>query len=146
MLLAQSSVRCRWQISWWKFRRLPGTLLQSWPCKPLGGGMHGLCLSSSTPPGQGGIQILAAATGTEACSRGRLCDHAAHVPPVHRRVLQGASASVHRQSGGYFGCVTETGTKCKLCRKPLSTGAVLGLVGIPVVVQRQVLRFDRAEN
>ena len=26
------------------------------------------------------------------------------------------------------------------------TGAVLGLVGIPVVVQRQVLRFDSAEN
>ena len=26
------------------------------------GGQHGLCLSSSTPPGQGGIQILATAT------------------------------------------------------------------------------------
>ena len=99
-------------------------------------GCTGSALSSSTPPGQGGIQILAAATGAEACSRGRLCDHAAHVPAVHRRVLQGASASVHRQSGGYFGCVTETGTHCKLCRRPLSTSAVLGLVGIPVVVQR----------
>ena len=36
------------------------------------------------------------------CSRGRLCDHAAQIPAVHRRVLQGASASVHRQSGGIF--------------------------------------------
>ena len=36
-----------------------------WPCKPWGGGKHELCLSSSTPPGQGGIQILAAATLAE---------------------------------------------------------------------------------
>ena len=42
--------------------------------------------------------------------------------------------------------MTETGTQCKLCRRPLRIGAVLGLVGIPVVVQRQVLPFDRAEN
>ena len=28
----------------------------------------------------------------------------------------------------------------------IRTGAVLGLVGTPVVVQRQVLGFDRAEN
>ena len=37
------------------------------------------------------------------------CDHAAQVPAVLRRVLQGASASVHRQSGGYFSCLTDTG-------------------------------------
>ena len=41
-----------WRNSWWKFRRTPVTLLLSWPCKPLGGGQHGLCLSSSTAPGR----------------------------------------------------------------------------------------------
>ena len=47
-----------WRNSWWKCRRTPVTLLLSWPCEPLGGGQHWLCLSSSTPPAQGGIQIL----------------------------------------------------------------------------------------
>ena len=45
---------------------VPVTLVQSWPCKPWGGGKHGLYLSSSAPPGQGGIQMLAAATLAEA--------------------------------------------------------------------------------
>ena len=33
-----------------------------------------------------------------------------------------------------------------LHRDRYTTGAVLGLVGTPVVVQQQVLGFDRAEN
>ena len=37
------------------------------------------------------------------------CDHAAQVPAVLRRVRGCASDSVHRQSGGYFSCFTETG-------------------------------------
>ena len=31
-----------WRNSWWKCRRLLDLLLQSWPCKPWGGGKHGL--------------------------------------------------------------------------------------------------------
>ena len=50
--------------------------------------------------------------------RGRLCDHLRQAPAVLRRVRGGASDSVLRQSGG-FSCFTETGTQCKLCRRPL---------------------------
>ena len=49
---------------------------------------------------------------------GRLCNYAAQVPAVLRRVLQGASASVHRQSGGYFSCFTETGLTVQIVQNP----------------------------
>ena len=41
----------------------------------------------------------------------------AQVPAVLRRVLQGASASVHRQSVGYFSCFTETGLTVQTVQK-----------------------------
>ena len=58
----RSSSSRSWRNSWWKCRPRQGTHLRWLPCKPLGGGQQGLYLSSSTPPGQGGIQILATAT------------------------------------------------------------------------------------
>ena len=50
--------------------------------------------------------------------RGRLRDHAAQVPAVHCRVLHGAPASVHRQSGGHF-CFAcrDVYPQCELCRR-----------------------------
>ena len=41
--------------------------------------------------------------------------HAAPVPAVPRRVRGGASVPVHRQSGGYFSCCTETGLTVQNC-------------------------------
>ena len=55
------------------------------------------------------------------------------------RVLPGASASVHRQSGGSFSYFTETGLTLQTVQKTGdSPGAVLGEdVDMPVVAQRQ---------
>ena len=64
-MLAQSSVRRSWLNSWLKCRPRQGTHFRWLQCKPLDGRQLGLCLSSS-PLGQGGIQILATATGAEA--------------------------------------------------------------------------------
>ena len=134
------SVRCcglrSWRNSWWKCRRLPVVLLQSWPCKPWGGGKHGPCLSSSTPPGQGGIQILAAATVAEAV-----------VDVSVTTQLRSSRFSSSSSTEWWCSCFTETGTQCKLCRSPSRFFRCSSwTVGTPVVVQRQVLGFDSAEN
>ena len=52
--------------------------------------------------------------------RGRLCDHAAPGPAVLRRVRGGASASVHRQYGGFQLLHRDRDAQCKLCRRPSS--------------------------
>ena len=52
--------------------------------------------------------------------RGRLCDHAAPGPAVLRRVRGGASASVHRQYGGFQLLHRDRDALCKLCRRPSS--------------------------
>ena len=88
--------RCWWN-SWWMCRRLPAVLLQSWPCKPWGGGKHELCLSSSTPPGQGGIQILAAATLAEGVDVSVNIQHKFQQSLFMNPVVLD---SVHQQSGG----------------------------------------------
>ena len=48
---------------------------------------------------------------------GRLCDPAAQVPAVLRRVRGCASASILRQSGGYYSCFTETGLTVQTVQK-----------------------------
>ena len=63
------------------------------------------------------------------------------VPAVLRRFLQGASASVHRQSVGLSCYATESGTHSANCAEGWRFhSAVLGeAVDTPVVFQRQVL-------
>ena len=142
------SVRCSglrsWRNSWWKCRRLPVMLLQSWPCKPWSGGKHGPCLSSSTPPGQGGIQFLAAATVAEAVVDVSVTTQlrSSRFSSSTWRCLSFSSSTVW-----WCSCFTETGTQCKLCRSPSRFFRCSSwTVGTPVVVQRQVLGFDSAEN
>ena len=69
---------------------------------------------------------------------------------VHRKswVCAPCFSSVLRQIGGYSGCATETGTQCKLCRSPLRSHRCSSWIGwdTPVVVQRQLIGFDSAEN
>ena len=69
---------------------------------------------------------------------GRLCTYAAQVPAVLRRVLQGASASVHRQSGGFFSCFTETGFTVQTVQTGDSTVQFFAWVlTCPLCVSRQ---------
>ena len=106
-LLAQSSVRRRRQNSWWKCRRATVTLLLSWPCKPWGGVMHGLCLSSSTPPAQGGKQILGRAEAVVDVSV--LCSLSSRsLSSIRWRCLRLSSSTEW-----WFSCFTETGTQCE---------------------------------
>ena len=117
-----------WRNSWWKCRRTPVMLFLSWPCKPWGGGKHGLCLSSFSPPGQGGIQILAAAMVAEAVVdvsvTTQLQFQQSFVGYVEVPQLQfidrevGVSVASQRQ-----------GSQCKLCRRPEIARCILGLVG-----------------
>ena len=173
-VLAPFLVRRRWLNSWWKCRLRQGTLSLSWPCKPWGGRQHVLC-SSSSPPVQGGIQILDKAEARQGSGCGRPCDHQRHAPAVLRRVRGGASVSVLRQlcndrwsrqfslevpqvqflqgcgrlcdhAAPFQQVFVEYVEVPQLQKTGDSPGAVLGLVGTPVVVQRQVLGFDSAEN
>ena len=104
-----------WRNSWWTCRRLPVMLLQSWPCKPWGGGKHELCLSTSTPPGQGVIQILAAATVAEA-----VVDVSVTTQLRSSRFSSSTwrCLSFSSSTEWWCSCFTETGTQCKLCRSP----------------------------
>ena len=103
-----------WRNSWWKCPRTPVMLLQSWPCKPWGGGQHELCLSSS-PPGQGGIQILAAATVAEA-----VVDVSVTTQLRSSRFSSSTwrCLSFSSSTEWWCSCFTETGTQCKLWRSP----------------------------
>ena len=107
----------RWSTSWWKCRRSCLSLLvfSLVPMGTCGGSSRGLrgptggewapltpsgLSHRGTPPGQGGIQILALG------DRGRPCDHAVRVPAVQVvRVL--CRDTVHRQSAGHSSCATE---------------------------------------
>ena len=106
------------------------------------GGCTCLFLRNS-PPAQGGIQILGRAE-----ARGRLCDHAAPVPAVLRRLRGGASASVHRQYGGFPVASQRQGCTVQTVQKTVEFLLVqlLDKVDMPVVVLRQVRWFDGAEN
>ena len=136
--------RCRWN-SWWKCRLRQGTHLRWLPCKPLGGGQHRLCLSSFTPPGQGGIQILAAATVAEAMDvsvTAQLQFQQFFVEYVEVPQLQfidsvvGVSVASQRQ-----------GSQCKLCRRR-SFARCLSWIGwdVPVVVQRQAWMVQTVQS
>ena len=66
---------------------------------------------------------------------------------LHCRVLQGASASVHRQSGGYFGCFTETGLIVQIVQKTVEIAQVQFLTGWDArCCTTTGAWFDRAEN
>ena len=80
-----------------------------------GGGKHELCFSSSTPPGQGGIQILAAATGAEA-----VVDVSVTTQLRSSRISSSTwrCLSFSSSTEWWCSCFTETGTQCKLCRSP----------------------------
>ena len=109
--------------------RTPVMLLQSWPCKPWGGGKHELCLSSSTPPGQGGIQILAAATVAEAV---------VDVSVTTQLRSSRFSSSTWRclRNGWCSSCFTETD----------SPGAVLGSVGTCPLLCNDRLGWSRQSS
>ena len=68
-----------------------------------------------------------------------LCDPAAQVPAVLRRVRGCASDSVHRPSGGYFSCLAETGATALNVQK---TGD--SMVQFWMVVDMPLVANDRA--
>ena len=74
--------------------------------------------------------------------------HTAPVPAVFRRARGGASVPVHRQSGGYFRCFTETGMHSAKLRRRRRFARCISWIGwdMPVVVQRQVPGHDSAEK
>ena len=74
--------------------------------------------------------------------------HAAPVPAVLRRVRGGASVPVHRQSGGYFSCFTETGLTVQNCAEDRRFARCSSWNGwdTPVVVQRQAVWCRQCRN
>ena len=74
--------------------------------------------------------------------------HAARVPAVLLRVHGGASVPVHRQSGGYFSCFTETGLTVQNCAEYWRFARCSSWIGwdMPVVVQRQVLGIGQCRK
>ena len=133
-----------WRNSWWKCRRPLATCLLSWLCRPWGGRQHVLC-SSSSPPVQGGIQILDRAEARQGSGCGRSCDHQRHAPAVLRRECGGASDSVLRQSGGSV-AFTETGMHSSNCAKDRRFARCSSLTGWDTRCTTTGAGFDSAEN
>ena len=104
---------------------------------------HGLCLSSS-PPGQGGIQILAAMVA-EAC--GRLCDHAAPFQQVFVEFVEVPQPQFIDSMVGFPVASQRQGSQCKLCRRRRFARCRSWIVvDMPLVCQRQGCGSDSAEN
>ena len=106
-------------------------------------GKHELCLSSSTPPGQGGIQILAAATLAEVVDVSVTTQLRSS---RFRRVRGGASASVHQQYGWFSSCFTETGLTLQTVQKTEIRQVQFLDWDTPVVVQRQAQMVQTVQS
>ena len=75
--------------------------------------------------------------------------HAAPVSAVLRRVRGGASVPVHRQSGGYFSCFTETGLTVQNCAEDRRLARCISWIGWDTArrcATDRCLGLDSAEN